>query len=115
MQVLNEMILKDYRPAQEEIPWLLDWEDLQRMYDSTFEKRNPTALSEAIAGLNLNVEGKLHDALYDAKSTATILRVLSDRNEVARIKENRKAYCSPDACVCTLGDLFDFSQFAVSA
>lgn len=116
LQVIDEISLKKYIPTDQEKELLSGWHDFQKEYGDVIGRENQTSLSYAVMLAGEEFEGKRHDALYDARNTARILRTV-------RIPEERKRSLGKVIEVLkeektlgtTLGDMFDFSMICAVA
>lgn len=88
------------------------WHDLQLDYDKAIRAEKSTSLSKALESLGIYFAGKMHDALDDARNTATIYKELSNpeefRKSIEYINEHKNRTVNTGT---TLGDLIDFSKF----
>ena len=114
-QVQKEMLVKGYNPARRHIAYLSNWRDIQKEYDTVFERGKASRLKTALLELGIDAEGRLHDAYYDARNTAEIMRFLSDPEKVEEHKRIIAEVLEPEEHICTIGDMFDLSVFACTA
>ncbi|MDO4467869.1 MAG: 3'-5' exonuclease [Bacillota bacterium] len=110
-QILREAELKGYEFSNYENVILDYWYDFQEEYEEKTQKHYKCSLVEALSSHGIQLEGKLHDALYDAKNTAKLLKVVRTDN---RIVDCYKAYMNPEPAQNTLGDIFDFNKLGLS-
>lgn len=65
------------------------------------------------AGIDL--EGRAHDALYDARNTATLMKIVRTDDSRRKALENVIDAFTPSSAGTTLGSLFDFTKLGFSA
>lgn len=107
-QIIAEMKLKNYTKEDMMKP-LNHWFDFQKEYKETLGLERIMSLEKALDYAGIAFEGRMHDALCDAKNTAELFAIV--RNE-ERCKVVLKAVMDalrPKNVNSTLGDLFDFS------
>ena len=115
-QITGEIRQKQYRLTEQEEALMSGWHDFQREYGDAIGTAQETSLTRAVMLTGEEFEGKRHDALYDARNTARIFRIVRIPEEreksldkvIFKLKENTPL-------VSTLGDLFDFSKICVVA
>ena len=77
-QILREYKMKNLS-LSDGLKLVVDnWHDLQSDYDTATESKRATSLSNALESLGIYFDGKMHDALDDARNTATIFKELSN-------------------------------------
>ncbi len=110
-QIQKEYILKGIEPTDSLNKVIESWKDLQAEYDESVGSPAPTALHKALASIGVSFEGKMHDALDDARNTAKLFVEMSDPDEFKKTVNYSHEYIDNDNRGTTLGDLFDFSKF----
>lgn len=91
LQLTHELQLKKI-PESEKINYLLDcWRDFQKEYGTLVGAHYSLSLEKALYMAGEMFDGKAHDALYDARNTASLYAKSRDKErflaEVKRIKE----------------------------
>lgn len=109
-QLVKECNKKGIALTEEEQQVLENWQDLQRIYGDKVETRTQIALETAVWTFGECFEGKVHDALWDAKNTATVFARLQNEKDVAMAKDMLHHGTVEKQATFTLGDLFDFSK-----
>ena len=112
-QILREYQIKNLTLSDKLKKVVDNWHDLQLDYDKAVGAEKSTSLSKALESLGIYFDGKMHDALDDARNTATIFKEMSDPEEfqksIAYINELKNTTSRSSGT--TLGDLIDFSKF----
>lgn len=109
-QILKEYELKNLTPGEALEKVIQVWKDLQLEYDEAVGNTRPTALHRALASIGSDFDGKMHDALDDARNTSKLFIEMSDPEEFQKTVKASHEYKDENATV-TLGDIFDFSKF----
>jgi len=109
-QIIKEYELKNLTPSEILEKVIGVWKDLQLEYDEAVGNKKPTALHKALASIGSEFDGKMHDALDDARNTGKLFVEMSDPEEFQKTVKASREYKDEGATV-TLGDLFDFSKF----
>lgn len=113
LQIQKEMQLKQYMPDAEEERLLVDWQDFQEEYDAKLGVDRNLSLSAAVMYAGLDFQGSAHDALWDARNTGDLLRILRDEVSCKKALGSVIEAFQPKPIGTTLGDLFNFSAFAI--
>ena len=109
------MILKDYEVSAKEKEILLNrWSDFQAEFDNHLGFERQVSLKMALDMAGVDFSGREHDALDDARNTAELLHIFKDEDLFDKTLRKIKELMQPTAIGSTLGDLFDFSTFAVA-
>ncbi len=91
VQLKKEMELKKMEKGQDEDYMLTNWVDFQKEYGKLVGAHYSLSLEKALYMVGELFDGKAHDALYDARNTATLFAKSRDKEnflkEVKRIKE----------------------------
>lgn len=111
-QLLKEICLKEISLNAEEMEFLGDWWDFQKEYGEKLMLTRAVSLKNAMMYAGIEFEGQQHDALWDARNTATLLRIVRDPKLCKNALDKVIEILTPKALSTSLGDLFDFSQFA---
>lgn len=119
IQINQECALKNIEIEGDLLTLVNNWIDLQCEFDTVSGARKSTSLLNALGAFDIDFEGQMHDALFDARNTATIYKMLLTEEGKEKAVRYVKKYLSgeyhDEQTGTTLGDLFDFSQFLVSA
>ena len=114
-QIKKEMLLKGYEVSDEEKSILeREWSDFQHEFDSHMGFEGQLSLSMALDMAGIEFSGREHDALDDARNTAELLQVFRDEELFNTTLRKIKEYMEPSDFGNAIGDLIDFSAFAVA-
>lgn len=113
-QILIECKKKGIELSEEEQLVLDDWCDVQKLYGDTVETNRQIALDTAVWTFGTTFEGKMHDAVWDAKNTATVYAMLQNEDDVDLAKQMLHHGTPEKQITFTLGDLFDFSKLQLA-
>ena len=111
-QVMKEIQLKQYKLSEEEHKLMEHgWTDFQNEFDIHlgFERQISLKLALDMAGIDVN--GRQHDALDDARNTAKLLRVFKDEELFDQTLRKIEEVMKPSSLENTLGNLIDLSMF----
>ena len=114
-QITKEIYLKGIQIDPEDKPLLQNWYNLQKEYGDKLHLTNPLSLKNAVMYAGIEFVGKEHDPLCDASNTATLLRILRDRELCDIALGHVIEALTPKTVGTTLGQLFNFSEFYISA
>ena len=114
-QIRKEMKLKNISFTEEEERYLEGWEDFQQEYGKKLGVYGRLSLKNAIMYAGIEQIGSWHDALYDARNTATLLRTLRDPELCSKALGNVIRALNPEPVFTTLGDLFNLSGISLTA
>ena len=114
-QVRKEMQLKNVRFTEQEEQYLEGWQDFQQEYGEKLGVYGRLSLKNAIMYAGIEQIGAWHDALYDARNTAALLRTLRDPELCSKALGNVIRALKPEPVVTTLGDLFNLSGISLPA
>ncbi len=87
------------------------WFDFQKEYGYMLGLEHATSLKNALDMLAIEPEGRLHDALFDARNTSKLYECTCNADDNTHITTIRKVLHGGDDDAVTLGDLFDFSRW----
>lgn len=89
-----------------------NWYDLQQEFDSMLGFKSRVSLENALFTAGIDLEGKAHDALDDARNTAQLICFMNDpEKQETIIRKIREVLCGTEE-KATLGEMFDMSVFA---
>ena len=114
-QILFECTAKEISLTHEEQLVLHDWQDAQKLYGDVVETDTQIALETAVWTLGEGIEGRLHDALWDARNTARVFALLKSEERAEKAKQMLHHGTQEESFSCTLGELFDFSKLQLKA
>lgn len=114
-QILQEMELKQVILDAQSQKLLVNWCDLQKECSDKLHLENAMSLKNATSLAGIEFEGKEHDALDDARNTAILMKILRVPELCKETLEKVIEALTPKEISTSLGDLFDFSAFALSA
>lgn len=112
-QLMSEMKLKGYE-ADEAVRGLLgSWRDFQKEFAVLVKSPDTPSLERALDYAGLSFEGRMHDALTDARNTAKLVAMAGLEPEMLR--ESAYAKYRSEAGGCTLGELFNLEGLLTDA
>lgn len=114
-QILKEMDLKEVVLTEREQSYLTRWSDFQKEFGEKLGLENQVSLKNAIMYAGIEIDGYFHDALYDARNTAALFRTARDPERCRKALDRVIQVLKPEPVKMTLGDLFDFGNFGISA
>ena len=83
-----------------------DWVDDQREFSKEIGVDKELSLTCAVSAIDEKFDGKAHDALTDARNTAKIVTLLSDRSKFEKRMKPIKELFNSEPSEDTLGSLF---------
>lgn len=114
-QILKEMDLKQVYLADKEKHYFSEWSDFQKEFGEKLGLENQVSLKNAIMYAGIEIEGYLHDALFDARNTAALFRTVRDPERCRKALDRVIRVLKPEPEKTTLGEMFDFGSFGISA
>lgn len=114
-QLLFECEKKEIELSEEERCVLQNWQDAQLLYGNAVETDTQIALETAVWTMGEGIEGRLHNALWDARNTGRVVALLQESQRVEQAKQMLHHGTPETEFSCTLGDLFDFSKLKLKA
>ncbi len=111
IQIRKEMKLNQIAADPELDRMLAGWVDLQKRYRNLAGLKQDPSLEKALAAIGLSFEGQMHDALYDARNTAELLRETADEAEFRRNRQQIRDSLETESQHFGggLGSMFDFA------
>ena len=104
-QLRRDAALHPEAPSLE--PLALKWQDYQRIFTEKLGLHRELSLKQAAEIVDLDMEGQLHDALWDARNTAALYRLTLDPVRWKEIAGRFKRTVNNDAPVTySLASLF---------
>lgn len=114
-QLTAEMRLKKYEKADKMRP-LEKWFDFQKEYTEKLGLERIISLEKALNYAGIEFEGRMHDALCDAKNTAELFAIVRNEERCNEVLKAVMDALKPKEVSSALGDMFDFgalmAQFA---
>lgn len=110
-----EMQLKGYEPSVMYEGFLENWCDFQKEFGETLGVEKQLSLQKALMYSGLDAEGKLHDALFDARNTGRLVRIVRTPDLCDHVLRHVINAIKPKPIEVSLGALFDFSKFNLPA
>lgn len=108
-QLVHEMLIKDTRPDFAMLKLIAYWKDFQKIFGDLLGAENQISLGMALGAVGEKFDGKMHDALCDARNTSRIFRLTSNEAEFCRITDTIRELLKPSKPMTyTLGDMFNF-------
>lgn len=114
IQIKEEMALKGVKANHSTEYMISNWFDLQDEFDGTLGFERQLSLKNALYTAGLDAIGTEHDALDDARNTATLYNFLTNPDKQRTTIAQIRSVLVPEERGTTLGDIFDWSQFAVA-
>lgn len=106
-QLTSEMQLKNYQ-KEEMLRPLSSWFDFQKEYTEKLGLEQILSLEKALNYANVNFEGRMHDALCDAKNTAELFAIVRNEERCNAVLRTVIEAFQPKKVSGSLGDMFDF-------
>ena len=103
------MELKGYSNEEMKKP-LTRWYDFQKEYMNKLGLEKVLSLEKAVNYAGMEFQGKIHDALWDAKNTAELFAIVRDEEECNRVLNSVIDAFQTKKVTSTLGELFDFEK-----
>lgn len=114
-QVLSEIKLKRIAVEEENQVLLYNWADFQKEYGEKLNLSNAVSLKNAVMYAGVEFEGSEHDALNDARNTATLLKILRNPDLCKKALEHVIDALTPTSVNATLGSMFNFAELGFIA
>ncbi len=113
-QIRNEMQLKGLIVSERERILLEKWYDLQQEYGAILGLERCVSLQNAVMYTGDNFEGIQHDALFDARNTAALLRTIRSPQKCGE-KLGKVIDVLQNKPLGTLGEMFNFDNIQLLA
>ena len=116
IQVSKELTAKGY-VSTERIGTVSDvkWTDLQKMVNTRIGMKQQLSLETAINMSGIELKGRMHDALDDARNSSVFLDALSNPETYKNTLERLEKMLNPERLTTSLGAMFDFSAMFAAA
>ncbi len=106
-QLVAEMALKNFSNAAQLGP-KKPWFDFQKEYTQKLGLERVMSLEKALDYAGITYEGRMHDALCDAKNTAELFAIVRNEEKCKVALKAVMEALKPKNVSGTLGELFDF-------
>lgn len=114
-QMTKELNLKACELDEFEEALMESWCDFQQEYGELLSMERQISLEQAMLYAGEDFVGRQHDALYDARNTANLLRIVRGESLKESALSNVIEIMKPSEIGTSLGEMFDFSAFTLSA
>lgn len=114
-QFAKEIELKEIVLDKKNQKIMSDWSDLQKEYSDKLNLPNAISLKKAMLYAGVDGVGKEHDALDDARNTATLLKIMRTPELYKMALERVVEVLTPKSIGNTLGSMIDFTTLGISA
>ena len=111
LQILQETALKGIEETPELLYMYHHWKDFQEEYCGLFPMDHVMSLEKAVNYCGLDFNGRAHDGLNDARTTADLFRAVHDEKTFEEFRRKVLDCFKPKSISNTLSDLFDFTLF----
>lgn len=106
-QLVAEMTLKNYSNEQKKGA-LKHWFDFQKEYTEKLGLERIMSLEKALNYAGVAFEGRMHDALCDAKNTAELFAIVRNEERCNVVLKSVMEALRPKNVGSTLGEMFNF-------
>ncbi len=106
-QLVAEMTLKNYT-CEEKMGPLKNWFNFQKEYVEKLGLERIISLEKALDYAGISFEGRMHDALWDAKNTAELFAIVRNEERCNTALKSVMEAFQPKEIGGSLGELFDF-------
>ncbi len=106
-QLVAEMKLKSYT-REEKMGLLKNWFDFQKEYVEKLGLERIISLEKALDYAGITFEGRMHDALWDAKNTAELFAIVHNEERCNEILKSVMEALKPKDISSSLGEMFNF-------
>lgn len=106
-QLTAEMKLKQYE-NQDKMHLLENWFDFQKEYVQKLGLERIISLEKALNYAGVDFDGRMHDALCDAKNTAELFAIVRNEERCNIVLKTVMDVLKPKNVSSTLGDMIDF-------
>lgn len=114
-QFFREMLLKNVCLAKRQEELISGCYDFQKEYGETLGVEQQVSLKNALMYAGVEFVGREHDALFDAKNTAVLLKTVRIPELCKLALENVINAFKTKPVTTSIGDMFDFSKLELSA
>lgn len=114
-QVICEMNLKKIVFEKKNQMLISDWLDFQKEFGEKLNLSNAVSLKNAVMYAGIEFEGTEHDALDDARNTATLLKIVRTPALCKKALDHVIDVLTPTPVYTTLGSIFNFTELGFIA
>ncbi|MEY8517108.1 3'-5' exonuclease [Lachnospiraceae bacterium 29-84] len=112
-QIQKEMEVKHIPESATLSKLFGNWNDFQEYFCRLIESEKPVSLERALAMAGYGFDGKMHDAMWDAKNTADLFVASQNEEELLQnIKMIQEKTEHSEESAVTLGDIFNFGKIS---
>ena len=109
-QIRQEAALKQPDLDEQQQALLQDWADFQEEYGEKLGMDRALSLKDAVMYAGVDFEGRPHDALCDARNTATLLEIVRTPEKCSQALAHVIEALTPKTVGSTLGEMFNFGE-----
>ena len=106
-QLVAEMALKNCA-SEENMEPLKHWFDFQKEYTEKLGLERIMSLEKALDYAGVAFEGRMHDALWDAKNTAELFAIVRNEERCNAVLKTVMEVLKPKNVGGTIGEMFNF-------
>ncbi|MBQ7926295.1 MAG: exonuclease domain-containing protein [Lachnospiraceae bacterium] len=106
-QLVAEMALKNCA-SEENMEPLKHWFDFQKEYTEKLGLERIMSLEKALDYAGVTFEGRMHDALWDAKNTAELFAIVRNEERCNAVLKTVMEVLKPKNVGGTIGEMFNF-------
>lgn len=107
-QIISEMNIKKHTPTENEKLLTGTWIDFQKEFSRLLGLPKPVALEKAVDYAGVAFEGRQHDALYDARNTASLFIMSRDEEQFKKEMKYMMEAINSEKEETFLGEMIDF-------
>ena len=113
-QVMQEMKLKQHSPSSQLSSVMRAWMDFQKTFDDMTHAKESTSLEKALLYSGVAFDGRKHDALTDARNTASLYVETRDNDEyLERVRKIQESMQEERRGTC-IGDMINLEKLKVA-
>lgn len=114
-QISKEIQLTGYKiDDKERVITDVEWNDFQKEFDEHIGFEKCIALNTALTMAGVEFQGRQHDALDDARNTAKLLMIYSDKNLFEETLAKIKEAMNGKQLSVSLGNIIDFESLSTA-
>lgn len=114
-QIICEINLKKIVLEKKNQMLLSGWLDFQKEFGEKLNLSNAISLKNAVMYAGIEFEGAEHDALDDARNTATLLKIVRTPALYRQVLEHVIDILTPTPVSTSLGNMFNFAELGFIA
>lgn len=112
-QIDRELCLKEVVLPRCDQLFLQEWKDFQYEFGKKLGLNNQLSLKNAVMYAGVDIVGRYHDALFDARNTAKLFQIVRNPEECKKALGLVIKALNPAPHKTTLGEIFNFSELAL--